>query len=217
MRTSSLRWAIVLLTALLTTSNPRLLAAGDWTWLNVSNYFKGTPKDIHGPQCCDQCGHEGCIERTPVTECVPGKKRHDNVQIRYEYVAIPEVRYRWCVKCITKEIPCQGCKTTCEEKKVEVPYSVEAWTKEQHGCDEVHCKTCVPQTEMLPQKECHSEPGETTIKSHYWSCVKVPYTVYRQVRKEVCVKQPCYEHVKVPVTKYVCKHCGGLGCQQCCQ
>lgn len=215
MKKASMRLAILVLAALPIVNSAQSSLAGDWTWLNISHFFKGTPKDIHGPQCPDQCGHEGCIERTAVKECVPGKKRNDKVQIRYEYLAIPEVRYHWRIKRITKEIPCKGVNTVCEEKKVEVPYTVEAWKKQQNGCDELHCKTCVRQTEMLPRQECKSEPGETTIKVRYWSCVKVPYTVYRQVRKEVCVKQPCYEHVEVPVTRYVCKNCGGLGCKHC--
>ena len=66
--------------------------------------------------------------------------------------------------------------------------------------------------------DCQTEPGKTTIKVHYLSCVKEPYTVYRQVEKEVGVKQPCYERVDVPITRHVCEHCGGLGCefgQQC--
>ena len=48
-----------------------------------------------------------------------------------------------------------------------------------------------------------------------WTCVKVPYTVYRQVEKEVGVKQPCYEKVEVQVTRHVCENCGGLGCHFC--
>ena len=43
----------------------------------------------------------------------------------------------------------------------------------------------------------------------------MPYTVYRQVEKEVGVKQPCYEKVEVPVMRHVCEHCGGLGCEFC--
>ena len=53
------------------------------------------------------------------------------------------------------------------------------------------------------------------MKVHYWSYVKVPYTVYRQVAQEVCVKQPRCEKVDVAVTRYVCEYCGGKGCKHC--
>ena len=35
----------------------------------------GTPVDVHCPQACNNCGHEGCIERTPVQDCVVGEKK----------------------------------------------------------------------------------------------------------------------------------------------
>jgi hypothetical protein len=31
------------------------------------------------------------------------------------------------------------------------------------------------------------------------------------------VKQPRFEKVEVPITRYVCEHCGGLGCKHCCR
>jgi hypothetical protein len=214
----SRRWillGVVLLVAVPIANTSRTLVADDLDWLNVTHFFKGTPVDVHGPASCEQCGHEGCIERTPVQDCVVGKKEVFKTSIRYEYVSIPETRYRWQIKCITKEIPCEGCKTICENKEVEHPYQVERWDKQQTSCSELHCKTCVTQTEKLDTKVCKEVPGKTTIKTHYWSCVKVPYTVYRQVRQEVCVKQPRSEKVDVLVTRHVCEHCGGLGCTFC--
>lgn len=83
------------------------------------------------------------------------------------------------------------------------------------SCVEVHCKTIRPTFEKVPSKRCSHEPGETTITVHYRSCVKVPYTVYRQVKVPVCVKQPRYKKVKVSITKYVCTSCRGLGCSRC--
>jgi hypothetical protein len=193
----------------------RVLLAADWSWLNVTHWWKGTPVDVHMPESDKQCGHEGCIERTPVTEKMPGKKKNYKIRVRYEYLSVPETRYRWQMKCITKEIPCDGCMPVCKDEETEHPYAVERWDKQQLQCSQLHCKTCEPQTEKVPVKKCEVVPGKTTIKVHYWSCVKVPYTVYRQVKQEVCVKHPCYETVEVPVTRYVCKHCGGVGCKLC--
>jgi len=171
---------------------------------------------VHAPDSCEQCGHEGCVERTKVEDCVVGEKKVYKTTIHHEYVSIPEVRYRWQMKYITKEIPADTCKTVCEDEDVEHHYEVEHWEKKELPCgDELHCKTCVPQCEKLQVKKCKTEPGKTTVKVHYWSCVKVPYTVYRQVEKEVCVTQPRCEKVEVPVTRYVCKHCGGIGCKFC--
>lgn len=211
----SRRVSLVVLASLLVVQTSGALFAADWGWLNITHLWKGTPVDVHPPQACQNCDNPYCIERLPVTECVTGEKRNDNVCVRYEYVSVPEVRYRWQIKCISKEIPCTGCKTVCEDRDIEHRYSVERWDKQQLACSERHCKTCVPQSELLPGKVCKTEPGETIIKAKYWSCVKVPYTVFRQVKREVCVKQPCYEKVPVTVTRFVCEHCGGLGCKVC--
>ncbi len=216
-KTSTPRLAIAL-AAMLLAAFSRSALAGDLGWLNVTNWFKGTKVDVHRPEASKQCGHEGCIERVPCEECVTGEKKEWKTTIHHEYVAIPEVRYRWEMKWITKEIPCEsGCIPVCKDRPVEHEYESEHWEKYQSGCCELHCKTCEPKTEKLDCKECESKPGKTTVKVHYWSCVKVPYTVYRQVEKEVCVKQPRYEKVEVPITRYVCEHCGGLGCKHCCR
>jgi hypothetical protein len=216
MKRASTPWLIAAVAAAVVALQAGVLLAGDWDWLDVTRLWKGTPIDVHMPESDKQCGHEGCIERTPVEECVVGKKLCYKTTIRYEYVAIPEVRYRWEFRCIHKEIPTNGCKTVCETEGVEHRYAVERWDKQPGPCGgEVHCKTCVPQSEKLDTKKCKEEPGETIIKVKYFSCVKVPYTVYRQVKQEVCVKQPRYEKVEVPIKRYVCEHCGGLGCKFC--
>ena len=215
MKRVSKSWLFVAVVALPIAFQSGDLCAGDWGWLNVSHLWKGTPVDVHRAESEVQCAHEGCIERTPVQDCVVGKKEVFKTSVRYEYVSIPEVKYRWEMKCITKEIPCDGCKTVCETEEVEHPYSVERWDKQKTACGELHCKTCEPQSEKLVTKKCKEVPGKTAIKVRYWSCVKVPYTTYRQVKQEVCVKQPRHEKVEVPVTRYVCDHCGGLGCGFC--
>jgi hypothetical protein len=207
MRKVSIVGVIAVLAMLPVATNSRVAHAGDWGWLDFSHHCKGTPLDVHLPESEHQCCHEGCIERTPVQDCVHGEKEVFKTSIRYEYVSIPEVKYRWQMKCITKEIPCDACKTVCETKEVEHLYEAERWDKQQTGCSELHCKTCETKCEKLDTKICKTEPGKTTIKVHYWSCVKVPYTVYRQVRQEVCVKARCHEKVEVPVTRYVCENC----------
>jgi hypothetical protein len=206
----------VALAAWLVVMPARGVVAGDWGWLKVTHLWKGTPVDVHRPEAHEQCAHEGCIERTPVEECVVGMKKEFKTVVRYEYVSVPETRYRWQMKHITKEIPCDTIKSVCEFTDVDHPYQVERWEKEPTACGELHCKTCDTFLEKLPVVTgCKDEPAKTTIKVKYWSCVKVPYTVYRQVRREVCVKYPRDEKVEVPVTRYVCEHCGGLGCKFC--
>jgi hypothetical protein len=176
----------------------------------------GTPVDVHCPQACNNCGHEGCIERTPVQDCVVGEKKVAKTTVHKQYVTIPEVRYKFQMVLVEKEIPAEYCKTVCEPKDVDHCYQTEHWQKQTLPCGaELHCKTCETKVEKLPVEQCKTETGKTTIKVHYWSCVKVPYTVYRQVEKEVCVKQPRSEKVCVPVTRYVCEHCNGLGCPFC--
>lgn len=194
-------------------------SAGD---LDCLRFLKGTPLDVHRPEADKQCGREGCVERVPVNDCVTGEKKVYKPSIHCEYVSIPEVRYRLQTKCITKEIPWCYCKPVCKTIDVDHPYEAERWDKRCLGCAELHCKGCEPKCEKLTCKECGAEPGKTTVKLEYWSCVKVPYTVYRQVAKEVCVKQPRYEKVDVPITRYICKQCredcrfcGGKGCQHC--
>jgi hypothetical protein len=194
---------------------PRTLLAGELCWQNLANYVRGAQVDVHCPESEHQCGREHCIERCPVEECVKGEKKVWKPSIRHEYVAIPEVRYKWQMKWITKEIPCDGCKPVSKIDEVNHCYESERWDKCSNGCCELHCKTCEAKNEKLECKHCECEPGKTTVKVHYWSYVKVPYTVYRQVEREVCVKQPRCEKVEVPITRYVPPHCCGLGCGHC--
>ena len=212
---SVLAW-IALVAAWIATP-PRMLVAGGTEWLESLNPFRGTPVDIHCPEACENCGHEVCVNREKVEDCVKGEKKVYKSSIHTEYVSIPEVRYKWEMKCITKEIPCETCIPVCKTHEVDHQYQVEHWEKECLPCGgDRYCKTCETKTEKLPVvSDCETKPGKTTIKVHYWTCVKVPYTVYRQVEKEVGVKAPCHEKVEVPITRHVCEHCGGLGCEFC--
>lgn len=113
---------------------------------------------------------------------------------------------------------CNGVDPCCEWPRVALPSLCAGEESGGNSCAcyvEVHCKTIRPCFEKVPSKCCSHEPGETTITVHYRSCVKVPYTVYRQVKVPVCVKQPRYKKVKVPVTKYVCACGPGSGCSGC--
>ncbi len=187
--------------------------------LNLMSLLTGKGVDVH-PYHCDDCGntHEPdgpCISRHPVEECVVGKKEVFDSKICHEYVSIPETRYRWKVMRITKEIPCPYCKPVCKTEDGERCIGEEKWEKHCTECGELHCKHIQPRMEKAPTKHCEHEPGETTVKVKYWSCVKAPYTVYRQVKQPVCVKQPRYVKVKVPITRYVCENCDGNGCSHC--
>jgi hypothetical protein len=196
------------------------LSAGELPFGNLAFLLKGTPKDVPCPQSCDQCRKEFCIERVPVRECVTGKKRVYDCKVRYQCVVIPETRYRWKTMCVTEEIPCCYCKPVCKTRDVNHCYESEQWEEQEFGtcagCGGIYCKYCENKVEKVPCKHCEREPGKTTIKVCYRSCMKESYIVYRQVKRPVCVKQPRYERVKVPITKYVCRNCDGGGCEQCC-
>lgn len=179
---------------------------------------------------CNECGDASdteCVVRRPVVDCVKGKKEVLDCNVRCEYVSIPETRYHWRLRCITKEIPCPYCQPVCTTDECQHCVGQEVWRRYgagcgESGCDEqcarcaeLHCRQIEPRLENLPTARCDHEPGETTIRVRYWSCVKEPYTVYRQVARPVCVAQPHYETVKVPVTTYVCERCEGAGCSHC--
>ena len=89
MRKVSLLGIFVAVVALSFSFPSRSLLAADWNWLNVTHLWGGTPVDVHQPQACEQCGHEGCVERTAVEDCVVGKKKEFKTSIRCEYVSIP--------------------------------------------------------------------------------------------------------------------------------
>ncbi len=216
MRKSILPWVYLLVAGLPLILPAQTVWAGDWGCLNITKWFQGTKLDEHCPKSCKQCGHEACVERAPCNDCVKGEKRVYKTSIHCQSMAVPEVKYQWRWMWVEKDVPADYCKTECEPKKVEHVHQVEHWDKTDlgGGC-ELHCKTCQPQVEKLTCQTCKSEPGKTTIRVHYWSYVMVPYTVYRQVKQEVCVKQPRCEKADVPVTRYVAESCCGPGCKGC--
>ncbi len=204
---------------------------------NFMSWLTGTGVDVHQYDC-DECPPDTiCIERQPVNECVVGKKLLYKSKIAYEWVSIPETRYRWKKMHITKEIDCPYCKPVCNTKESQNCFGMEQWDtsglagacceasvegccddvgcSNGGGCSELHCKNIVRQLEKAECKHCCRAPGETVVKAKVWSCVRVPYTVYRRVKRPVCVKQPCYEKVDVNVTRYICTNCCGVGCGKC--
>ena len=190
-------------------------------WLAAAEPFKlfklftGKHVDVKSHDCeeCDRGADGECIVRYPVEECVEGKKEVFDCKTKYEYVSVPETRYYWKKRKITKEIPCPYCHPVCKTEDGQNCFGQEKWEKYDSGCGEIHCRHIEPQIEKTSVKCCEHEPGETTVKVKYWSCVKVPYTVYRRVKQPVCVKQPRYEKVEVPVTRYVCEDCDSDGCE----
>lgn len=187
-------------------------------WLGVRH------ADMTQPAECDQCGcsHDAegpCVERTPVTECRVGKKELHRCEIRYEYESVPETRYRWRMKFVKKEVPCEYCKPVCNSEDVEHCYEAEKWQAEPSACGDLHCKVADPVTEKVPCKHCGQEPGKTVVRVCVFTCVKEPYTIYRRVKKPVCVKQPYYERVEVPVTRHICRAADGhpCDCDACCE
>lgn len=174
--------------------------------------------DVHAPQACDQCEDEKCVVRQPIEKCVKGKKEVFDCLKKYEYVSIPETRYRWVKRWVTEERTCPYCMPVCESKDGTHCYETENWAvrklSDKEGA-EVHCKECQTRQETLPCKHCGRRKGETTVRVKYLSCVKEPYTVYRRVRQEVCVKRPSTEKVDVVVTAYRCHHCADGGCSHC--
>ncbi len=219
MRKLSVLWVVVASAAMLSAA-PQDTLAGELPWSNLGCMLKSSPVDVPCPQSCDQCRKEFCIERVPVRECVKGKKLVYDCKVRSEWVTIPETRYRWVNRCVTEEIPCCYCKPVCKTQEGVRGYESEEWSEDPlqtcSGCGGIYCKHCQNKCEKVECKHCAREPGETVIKVHYKSCVKEAYVVYRQVRREVCVKKPRHEHVNVSITRYECKHCNGNGCQTCC-
>lgn len=177
---------------------------------NLIDFLRGEDAAVKS-DACGECGHthgedQHCITRYPVEDCVVGKKKVFDSKVKYEWVSVPETRYHWKKKLITKEIPAPYCKPVCETEDSQRCAELETWDKHCDKCGELHCKHTDSVLENAETKHVEHEKGETTIKVKYWSCVKVPYTVYRQVKKPVCVKQPRYEKVEVSVTRYVCRH-----------
>ena len=167
-----------------------------------------TGVDVRSYDVCPECGQAHdldaeCIQRVPVPDCVTGKKRLFVGSVRYEYVVVAEVRYRWKTKCITKEIPADCEDPVCKTEEGECPNNVEDWMSCDNGDCKVYCQTTKPDPDGVEMKRIECAPGQTTIKVRYKSLVKEPYTVYRQIKRPIGVKQPCYESVDVPITRYV--------------
>lgn len=174
----------------------------------ISHGSDKTGVDVRSYEVCPQCGQTHdcdaeCIQRIPVRECVPGKKKLFCGSVHYEYVVVAEVRYRWKMKCIEKEVPADFQEPICKTEDGECANNVQDWD----SCDECECKNYCESTKSDPEgveiKRVECQPGQTTIKVKYKSLVKEPYTVYRQIRRPIAVKQPYYECVDVPITRYV--------------
>jgi len=180
---------------------------------------------------CNDCSNDWakahrCIKRTPHIQCVEGKKRCEECVIKYEYVAIPEVRYRWRKMLIPKAIPVDGYVPVCKSQETTHCYGQKQWKKqdglvppEQAGCQqscpaEIHCRSVEPKLEKAECKSCDYKPGKTVIKVRFLACVKEPYTVYRQVKRPVCVRHARYVDTKVRVKTYECEK---LECSSPCQ
>ena len=110
------------------------LFAGCPCWLEELNPFRGTPLDVHAPDACNNCGHEVCVNRDKVEDCAIGEKKCYKSTVRKQYVAIPETRYKWEMKCVEKEIPCTCCQPVCKTEQVDHQYQVEHWEKQELPC-----------------------------------------------------------------------------------
>lgn len=218
MRRLSLTWMTLPILAALLVTFVQPSSAEELAWNRVAKLLRNaTPVDvIRPPDSCDTCQGEVCVQRVPVTECVTGKKLVYDVEKRYEYVTIAETRHRFVTRWVTKEVKCDYCQPYCESYDVDHRYETERWDTQETGCGELHCRSCVAHTEQLPCQHCGRKPGETIVKARVKECVEEPYVVYRQVRRQICVKTPRYEKVNVSVTRHVCcDQCGGRGCNQC--
>ena len=217
MRYGFLKWSPLLLAVALLVGN--MHRAGAAESFDLIRFLTGKSSDQKSHDCGQCGGHHGaaehCITRIPVQDVVVGKKEVFQGKVKYEWVSVPETRYHLKKKLITKEIPCTYCKPVCVTGECRKCVGEEKWEAYCDKCSETHCRHLEYKTELVPTKECQHAKGETTIKVKYHSCVKVPYIVYRRVKRPVCVKQPRYEKVDVPITRYVCQHCNGGGCADC--
>ena len=169
-----------------------------------------TGVDVRSYESCPDCGQvhdpdDECIERIAVPDCVTGKKRMFKSSIRYEYVVVAEVRYRWKTKWIEKEVPADFEEPVCKTDERTCPSNAQDWVS-CDGCEgRVYCESTKPDPDAVDCKRIECQPGQTTIKVRYKSCVKEPYTVYRQIKRPIAIKQHCYANVDVPITRYVGK------------
>ena len=173
----------------------------------VSHGTSKTGVDVRSNEVCSDCGQTHdcdaeCIQRCPVPDCVTGKKKIFCSSIRYEYVVVAEVRYRWKMKCITKEVPADFEEPHCKTEDGESLNNVQDWDSCDSCEGKVYCENTKSDPDGVECKRIECEPGQTTIKVKYKSLVKEPYTVYRQIKRPIAIKQPRYECVEVPVTRY---------------
>jgi len=164
-----------------------------------------TGVDVRSYEVCPECGlshdpDDECIERIAVPDCVTGKKRMFKSSIHYEYVVVAEVRYRWKTKWIEKEVPADFDEPACKTEEGISPSNAQDWTTSDRCEGRVYCESTKPDPDAVDCKRIECQPGQTTIKIRYKSCVKEPYTVYRQIKRPIAIKQPCYAEVDVPIT-----------------
>jgi hypothetical protein len=186
----------------------------------MSSFFSKHGTDVR-TYTCDECGQQHppdmeCTQRVAISDCIVGRKRVYDCEVRCEYVSVPEVRYRLKTIWVTKEIPAPGCYPVCKITDGQNCYGEEHWDDYNKGtvC-ETHCRSIEPKVEKVDCKQCQFEKGETTIKVRYKTCVKVPYTVYRRVKRQVCVKIPCDEEVDVQIIRHECHDPDCKGCSSC--
>lgn len=176
--------------------------------LHFLHHFRWPALGIPRSVDCNACGHPhahgaACVVLASVDDQVIGKKRVDDSSIRYEWATVPETQYRWKKRLVTKEISCEYCKPFCETTQAEQVVVREKWQQEDFPGGEIHCRVQDLQQEAIPVTQCKHEPGETTIKVRFWTTVKEPFTVYRQVKRPVCVKQTRREPATVTVTRQI--------------
>ena len=159
MRKLSVLWVAMLLAV----PSGTLLAA-ELPFGNLVGLLGGTHVDMHLPQSSNQCSHEGCIERVPITECVTAKKEVFDVKKCYEYVTIPETKYRFVTRCVVKEVKCPYCMPYCEAQDVPRCYESETWESTGGGgcggCGQVHCKRCQNKIENVVCQQCGRKHGQ---------------------------------------------------------
>lgn len=124
------------------------------------------------------------------------------------------------VKCPEQE--CRTAKKTCYEPLyrtvcVAVP-EVRYRYKMMCIIKKSDAKCTMPACEKDGEPSCSTKTidVDTTQKVKYWTCVKVPYTVYHQVQKCVCVKKPCTVDVPVVVNRTKCVHGRANDCCEGC-
>ena len=203
--------AIILTSPVLAQEQSPLFSRPSQSLRNLYNKLSGgrhkTGVDVRDYDCLPECDDAECILREPVQDCVVGKKRGFRYWVCDEYVTVAEVRYRWKTKWITKDIPADFQEPVANSDDSESGHNVEAWNADDCGDGKIHCKSPKSEPENARTKRIDCQPGKTTIRVCYKSCVTVPYTVYRQIKRPMAIKQPCDEQVEVPITRYEGRRC----------